>query len=169
MTMRTLFRLIMTTALLALLPMTLLAMSHEQHESSHQHAPGEQQKHVQHDGMIDAGTMFIVGDMTSKGVRGMAHLQDTRTAMAEMGMKTTHHFMIAFVDVETGKQIESGKVALKLQDPNGKVSDTIELIGMQGHFGADIVIDKEGEYHFKLGTQLADGVKRKYHFHHQMK
>ena len=119
--------------------------------------------------MAAEGSMFIVGDMTSKGVRGMAHLKDVRAAMAEHGHEATHHFMIAFVDTETGQQIEEGKVALKLQDPNGKITGPIELVGMQGHFGADIILDQVGEYHFKLGTQLADGTKRKYHFHHKIK
>jgi hypothetical protein len=119
-----------------------------------------------HDGMSSDGSMFIVGSMTSKGVKGMAHLKDVSETMAKMGMKTTHHFMIAFVDVETGEQIESGAVALKITNPDAKVGEAIELIGMQGHFGADITLDMEGEYHFRLGTKLADGVQRKYHFHH---
>lgn len=118
------------------------------------------------DGMSTDGLMFIVGSMTSKSVRGMAHLKDVSEAMAKMGMKTTHYFMIAFVDEATGEQIESGTVTLKITNPDGKVGEAIELIGMQGHFGVDIALDMEGEYHFKLATKLADGVKRKYHFHH---
>ena len=39
-------------------------------------------------------------------------------------------------------------------------------MGMDGHFGADVTLDMPGEYHFRLGTELADGTKRKYHFHH---
>jgi hypothetical protein len=134
--------------------------SHEEHSSMH---------HGEHDGMSAEGGMFIIGEMTSKGVKGMAHLKDVRDAMQKMGLKKTHHFMIAFVDEETGEQIESGKVALKLQDPDAKVYDPIELVGMDGHFGADIVLDMKGEYHFKLGTQLEDGTKRKYHFHYKVK
>jgi len=149
--------------LISLFPVTAFSMTHE---GSHPNGADSPQEHSQHDSMPVDGGMFIIGDMTSKGVRGMAHLKDVRTAMEKMGMKTTHHFMIAFVDVETGLQIENGKVALRLQDSDGNVSDPIELMGMQGHFGADIVLDKQGEYHFKLGTQLADGIKRKFHFHH---
>jgi VCBS repeat-containing protein len=65
--------------------------------------------------------------------------------------------------------IESGTVALKVTNPDAKVSETIELISMDGHFGADIVLDMAGEYHFKLGTRLEDGTKRKYHFHYKNK
>jgi hypothetical protein len=111
------------------------------------------------------GTMAIVGSMSSKGVKGMAHIKDVKETMSKMGMKSTHHFMIAFVNEETGEQVEKGAVALKLTNPNAK-SETIEMIGMDGHFGADIVLDMKGEYHFKLGTKLEDGVKRRYHFHH---
>ena len=119
-----------------------------------------------HDKMLADGSMAIVGSMSSKGVKGMAHIKDVKEAMAKMGMKPTHHFMIAFVNEETGKQIETGTVALKLTNPDAKISETIELIGMDGHFGADIVLDMEGEYHFRLGSKLEDGVKRNYHFHY---
>jgi hypothetical protein len=125
-------------------------------------AHGMQSKHEK---MDSDGSMLIVGSMTSKGVKGMAHLKDVSKTMADMGMPTTHHFMIAFVDEETGAQIESGTVALKITNPDAKVSEAIELVGMDGHFGADVTLDMTGEYHFRLGTQLADGKKRKYHFH----
>jgi hypothetical protein len=42
-------------------------------------------------------------------------------------------------------------------------------MGMDGHFGADIVLDKKGMYHFKIGTKLADGKKRTYHQHFENK
>jgi len=119
----------------------------------------------EHAGKTQNGSMIIVGSQISKGVRGMAHLKDVSAAMAKMGMLSTHHFMIAFVDEATGEQIETGMVALKITDPDAKVGETIELIGMDGHFGADVILDMKGEYHFKLGTKLADGENRKYHFH----
>ena len=127
------------------------------------------QTHDMHDGQDGAaassGAMMIVGSMVSKGVKGMAHLMSVSGTLAELGMKTTHHFMITFVDEATGEKIEKGTVALKITDSDAKVGETIELIGMDGHFGADLILDMKGEYHFKLGTKLADGVKRKYHFH----
>lgn len=138
-------------------------------EMNHSGHGGSSDSHSQHDGMSSDGSMMIVGSMTSKGVKGLAHLKDVSETMAKMGMKTTHHFMIAFVDEVTGEQVESGVVALKVTDPDAKVGETIELIGMDGHFGADIALDMEGEYHFRLGTKLADGKKRKYHFHHVIK
>jgi hypothetical protein len=178
-------KIILATSLCAVflsLPFVSFAMSHqEQGSHDHQAAVAEEShhgemnhaghgnssgSHSQADGMSSDGSMMIVGSMVSKGVKGMAHIKDVSETMAKMGMQTTHHFMIAFVDEETGKQIEQGTVALKLTNPDAKVGDPIELIGMDGHFGADIVLDMEGEYHFRLGTKLEDGKKRKYHFHH---
>ena len=165
--MKSLFRYCLVL-LISLLPAQVVAMADGGH-ASHDQETVKDQVVSEHDTMTAEGLMFIVGDMTSKGVRGMAHLKDVQEAMTKMGSSITHHFMIAFVDVETGEQIESGQVALKLQDPDGKVSEPIALQGMQGHFGADIVMDKEGEYHLKLGAQFTDGIKRKYHFHHKVK
>jgi len=98
----------------------------------------------------------------------MAHLKDVREIMAKMNLDATHHFMIAFVDEKTGKQIESGKVALKIKSPDGNISSPVELIGMQGHFGADIVLGKHGEYEFIVGSELPDGLKRNFNFHYAM-
>jgi hypothetical protein len=134
-------------------------MKHNDHGDSSHHAGTE----------ASAGSMVIVGSMVSKGVKGMAHLKDVTETMAAMGMKTTHHFMIAFVDVTTGEQIESGTVALKITNPDAKVGEVVELVGMDGHFGADVTLEMAGEYHFKLDTKLVDGQKRKYHFHQVVK
>lgn len=131
-----------------------------------EHGSGSQGGHA---GMSMSSGMVIVGSQSSKGVKGMAHLKDVREAMSGTGMNSTHHFMIAFVNEDSGAQIEQGVVALKVVDPDGKVMDAIELIGMEGHFGADVTLAKEGEYHFRLGTKLADGISRKYHFHQVIK
>jgi len=111
------------------------------------------------------GAMAIVGTMTSKGVKGMAHIMDVSEVMAKIGYKTPHHFMIAFANENTGEQLTQGTVVLKLTNPDYKVSDELELKEMDGHFGVDLVLDMDGEYHFQLGVKLADGFQRKYHFH----
>lgn len=163
---------IMLTLLLGFAAMSFAAGGHghgaaEKPHSDHSaHSSGSKDAHA---GMAMSAGMVMLGNQVNQGVKGMAHLNDVREAMAKAGMKATHHFMIAFADEKTGVQIEQGTVALKLIDPNGKVMDTVELVGMEGHFGADIVLDLEGEYHFKLGTELNDGRNRKYHFHHEIK
>ena len=167
---------IMTMLLIALmiLPLVAYAMSHGSHDhkkAAEMDHHGEM-KHNDHDDhnqtagtASSEGSMIIVGSMVSKGVKGMAHLNDVSATMAKMGMTTTHHFMIVFVDEASGEQIDTGSVALKITNPDAKVGEAIELIGMDGHFGADVILDMAGEYHFKLGTKLADGTKRKFHFH----
>lgn len=147
------------------LPLAAGAMSHEKHE----HGKMEGMKHEGHAGMKMEEGMVMVGEETEEGVKAMAHLNDVKAAMAKVGMKETHHFMVAFVDTASGEQITEGTVAVKIKDPAGKEGDPVKLMGMEGHFGADIVLPEKGEYHFKVGTKLADGKKREYHFHHTVK
>ncbi len=156
---------ISTMLLIALLSIPLAAAAVNSDEMGHA-GHGMQKEHAK---MASGGSMMMVGSSVSKGVKGMAHIKDVSATMAEMDMKATHHFMIAFIDEATGEPIEAGTVALKITNPDAKVGEPIELIGMAGHFGADIVLDMEGEYHFKLGTKLEDGKKRTYHFHQIIK
>lgn len=175
--MHKVFLSLLLSAVVWLMPLHALAVNEHDHPSDSPVASA-QNSHRDHmadtghhavtepEGPTETGTMAIVGSQLSKGVKGMAHLRDVSEAMVKLGLLTTHHFMIAFIDEKTGALVESGRVALKITNPDAKVSETIELRGMDGHFGADIVLDMKGEYHFKLGTELVDGVKRKYHFHH---
>jgi len=91
-------------------------------------------------------------------------MKDVRASMTKMGMKTTHHFMVMFNDEKSGKPVESGKVAVKITGPDGTVTGPMELMGMQGHFGADVILDKKGEYKFQIGSKLADGTSRQFEF-----
>ena len=116
-------------------------------------------------GMSTDGKMIMLGMHEVDGVKGFAHLNDVRIQMAEHGMNETHHIMVAFEDVATGDAIESGVVAVKVEDPDGNISEPIKLSGMDGHFGVDLTLDKKGMYHFKVGTKLADGKKRTFHHH----
>ncbi len=154
------------------MPFVSLAASH-QDSGSHGHGDTAEVKHHGDHGEASStagdGSMMIVGSMVSKGVKGMAHLKDVSAVMASVGGDATHHFMIAFIDEATGEQIETGSVALKVTNPDAKVAEAVELMGMDGHFGVDLTLNMTGEYHFRLGTMLADGTKRKYHFHHVIK
>jgi hypothetical protein len=136
--------------------------------SSGQHESGAHKGDVETSAMPMKGEMAIVGNYTSKGIKGMAHLKDVTETMAAMGMKTTHQFMIAFVDEETGNQVTKGKVTLQITKPDAKVEKSIEMVNMDGHFSADVVMDTAGEYHFKLATKLEDGTNRKFHFHQEI-
>ena len=143
--------------------------THHHDQAKHDDHGGAQHMNNEHKDMPSDGSMIIVGSQVTNGVKGMAHLNDVSETMAKMGMKTTHHFMIVFVDEATGEKIETGTVTLKMTYPDAKVGETVELQGMGGHFGADVLLDIQGEYHFKLKTKLADGKNRKYHFHQVIK
>ncbi len=171
----------MMTTMLAIallsLPFAVTAMDHHEHASQDK---GGAEATAHHDDtghaghgtrggnaeMAADGSMTMIGSQVIKGVKGMAHLNDSSATMAKMGMTTTHHLMVMFVDEATGKPIEAGKVAVKITNPDAKIRQPIELAAMDGHFGADIALAMKGEYHFRLGTKLADGEPRKFHFHY---
>lgn len=121
--------------------------------------------HSQSTAALTDGAMVIIGSQVSKGIKGMSHLQVLDVDAAAADAAATHHFMIAFVAEDSGRQVEQGTVTLKLINPDAKTSAEIEVLPMAGHFGADILLDIPGEYHFRLDTLLFDGVPRKYHFH----
>jgi len=157
------------------LPLMAGAATHEHGSMEKMEGMGkgkmEGMKHegMEHGAMMMEGGMLMLGDQTQDGVKAMAHLKDVKEAMGKMGMKETHHFMVMFVDVKSGDPIETGTVAVKIQDPAGKEGTTVELMGMQGHFGADVALTEKGEYHFKVGTKLPDGKKRQFQFHFKAK
>lgn len=155
--MATLKMLIMPCLVLLIWAPSALASMSVEHD--HGHAGHHQSAVASAD-----GAMVIIGSQVSKGVKGMAHLQVVDADAAAAGASATHHFMIAFVAEDSGRQVEQGTVTLKLIDPDAKTS-VVEVMPMAGHFGADILLDIAGEYHFRLDTLLVDGVARKYHFH----
>lgn len=152
--MKKTMRLIAAAMIFLAVPLSAMAMNHQKHEHDHKHD--------------DQAGMVMLGEQTVDGVKAMAHLNDVKAAMAKIGMKETHHFMAAFVDA-TGNQITEGTVAVKIVDPAGKESGPIKLMGMEGHFGADIVLAGKGKYQFKVGTKLPDGKTRQYEFEYVIK
>ena len=171
--MKNIRTLILTLVVLIVVPLTSQAMDHSKMKMDHgdkdhgkmemDHGKMDHSK-MDHDGMSMSGDMIMLGDATEDGVKAMAHLKDVKAAMAKMGMPTTHHIMLMFVDVASGKPVESGVAAVKIEGPDGKQSEAIKLMGMQGHFGADVELPTTGEYEFKVGTKLADGKKRQFEF-----
>jgi hypothetical protein len=134
----------------------------------HEHGEHGKTGEMKHEGMMMGKGMVMLGEETEDGVKAMAHLNDVKDAMAKMGMKETHHFMVAFVDA-AGNPITEGTVAVKIEDPAGKTGEPIKLMGMEGHFGADIVLADKGKYEFKVGTKLPDGKTRQYEFEYSNK
>jgi len=156
------FTVLLAVLIISALPIAVSAAMHE-------HGEHGKMEGMKHEGMMTEKGMIMLGDQTVEGVKAMAHLNDVKDAMAKMGMKETHHFMAAFVDTASGNPITEGTVAVKIKNPAGKESEPVKLPGMEGHFGADIVLPEKGEYLFKVGTKLPDGKTRQYEFKYTIK
>lgn len=110
---------------------------------------------------------LMLGEQTVDGVRAMAHLNDIGAVMAPLGKKENYHLMLMFTEVKTGKAIDQGTVAVRLTPPKAaQPGEAIALMGMDGHFGVDLMLSTKGEYRFQVGSKLADGNKRQFTFHH---
>lgn len=148
-------------ATLITLPGALFAASHDHNMGGMDHG-SMSKKGDMHKGML------TVGEQTVDGVKAIVYLNDVKATMAKMGMKETHHLMIHFY-AKNGKTIEKGTVAAKIKGPDGKEGAAIKLMGMEGHFGVDVILEQKGAYIFTLGTQLADGVKRQFELKYEIK
>jgi len=153
-----------------LIPTLAMAMNHGKamDPSAMDHSSMEKMDHSKMDhggGMAMGGEMIMLQDVEVDGVMASGHMLDTREKMAKHGMQETHHFMVSFMD-SSGEPLSEGQVALKIEAPDGSVSQAIRLMGMGGAFGADITLDKKGTYKFMVGTKLNDGKKRMFHMHY---
>lgn len=142
-----------------IIPVNTMAMK------SMDHSGVDHSKMNQGEGMSMGGDTVMLEDTKVDGVTASTHMMDIRVKMAEHGMSMTHHFMVGFMD-KAKKMVSNGQVALKIESPDGKVSHAIKLNGMSGQFGADITLDQQGMYHFKVGTKFSDGNKRTFHMHY---
>jgi hypothetical protein len=147
---------------LVALPTGIFAQSQNEHSQHMMPQQGE------HGAMPMARTKTIMlGEQTVEGVKAKALLNDIGTMMAQMGRKENFHFMIMLADAKSGAAIDQGTVAVKITDPKtGQTGEAIPLMGMSGHFGADIILPAKGEYRFQVGSKLADGSKRQFTFQH---
>ena len=108
------------------------------------------------------------------GVKATFVVQTMTDAMKAMGMampkgmKETHHLHVEFKDVKSDKALTEGQVTVKIQNPD-KSSQTKELMGMQGHFGADFDLSKKGKYGVMCKFQLKDGKVRSAKFWYTVK
>lgn len=108
------------------------------------------------------------------GVRATFRVMSMKEHMKAMkmempaGVQETHHIAVEFKDTKTGKPITDGQVTVKLQGPD-KADQTKDLMGMQGHFGADFDLSKPGKYGVMCKFQLKDGKVRTVKFWHTVK
>ncbi|OGU14968.1 MAG: hypothetical protein A2076_00155 [Geobacteraceae bacterium GWC2_53_11] len=146
---------IVTTAVLALsFPLTVLAMDHSGHSMDHKAAAA-------HEEVVDGVKATFTVQTMADAMKGM------KMDMPK-GMKETHHVSVAFKDAKTGKALPEGAVTVKVQNPD-KSTQTKELMGMQGHFGADFELSKKGKYGIMCKFLLKDGKTRQAKFWYAVK
>lgn len=83
-------------------------------------------------------------------------------------MKETHHIAVEFKDAKTGKALTDGEVRIKVQNPD-KSDQAKDLMGMEGHFGADFDLSEKGKYGVMCKFQLKDGKTRSAKFWYTVK
>jgi hypothetical protein len=133
---------------------------------------------------MDHGSMKMDHDMMSmgnvaheevvQGVKATFKVLSMKEHMKAMKMempkdlKETHHIMVEFKDAATGKALTEGEVKVKVQNPD-KTDQTKDLMGMEGHFGADFVMSQKGKYGVMCKFQLKDGKTRSAKFWYTVK
>jgi len=133
-------------------------------------------------GSMDMGhgdhSMMEMGDVAHQevvdGVKATFKVMSMKEHMKAMKMempkemKETHHIMVEFKDAKSGKALTEGEVKIKVQNPD-KSDQAKELMGMQGHFGADFDLSKKGKYGVMCKFQLKDGKTRQGKFWYTVK
>ncbi len=153
-------------ALIAVLMMTMtapLAATAAQHDHGSMH---------EGHGSSMAQLGRVVHQQVVEGVKVTFKVMDMKEQMKGMempkGMKETHHLMAEFADAKTGKSITEGEVRVKVAGPD-KSEQTKDLMGMEGHFGADFVLDKKGSYGVLCKFKVKDGKVRSSKFRYVVK
>lgn len=139
----------------------------ESMEHKMEHGAMPVMEHGEHAEMMEG--MLMLGEQTVDGVKAMAHLKDIKAAMARMGRKETHHFMVAFIDTASGKQISYGAAILRIKSPSGQEGEAVRLMSMEGYFGADITLAEKGVYTFTLVTKVGGEKRRHFEFKHEIR
>ncbi|MEI6209218.1 MAG: hypothetical protein WCP20_20765 [Desulfuromonadales bacterium] len=133
------------------------AMDHSGHGTgAHETGHGGQQGDVAHEEVVD-GVKATFKVMSMK-----EHMKAMNMALPKE-MKETHHIAVEFKDSKSGKALTEGEVKVKVQNPD-KSDQTKEMMGMQGHFGADFDMSKNGKYGVMCKFQLKDGKTRQAKF-----
>ena len=150
------------------LPVSGFAMKHAEMEHNDKKKEHGGMDHdmskMDHSSMQMDGETIPLGEVEVDGVKGTAYLLDVSKAMAKHGMKTTHHLMINFTNVESSEAIVKGRAATKVKMADGKESKAFKMMKMDKAFGTDLTLDQDGPYQFRIGTKLQDKKKRTFSF-----
>ncbi len=149
---------VLFAAVLALsAPLAARAIDHGSMKMDH----GDHKGDVAHEEVVD-GVKATFKVMSMK-----EHMKAMDMAMPKE-MKETHHIAVEFKDAKSGKALTEGEVKIKVQNPD-KSDQSKELVGMQGHFGADFEMSKKGKYGVMSKFQLKDGKVRSAKFWYTVK
>ena len=152
---------ILLAAVFALaVPMGVFAVDHASMKMDHG-GHGGHQANVAHEEVVD-GVKATFKIMSMK-----EHIKAMKMEMPK-DMKETHHIAVEFKDAKTGKALTEGEVKVKVQNPD-KSDQSKDLMGMQGHFGADFDLSKKGKYGVMSKFQLKDGKIRSSKFWYTVK
>ena len=128
---------------------------------------GMDMSHGEHKGDV-AHEEVVEGVRATFKVMGMKeHMKGMKMDMPTE-MKETHHIAVEFKDAKTGKALTEGEVRVKVQTPDKSVQAK-DLMGMQGHFGADFDLSKKGKYGVMCKFQLKGGKTRSAKFWYTVK
>lgn len=120
--------------------------------------------------MMQMGT--VVHQQVAGGVKATFSVIDIRAQVKgtelPKGMKETHHLMVRFTDVKSGKPLTAGDVKVKIVGPD-KSEQVKDLMGMEGHFGADFVMAKKGKYGIMCKFKLKGGKVESSKFWYEVK
>jgi hypothetical protein len=141
-------KLLILVLMALIIPASAMAMKGMEHDS----------KKMDHGSMGMDGVVLLQDEVVD-GVKASAHLMDMKGG-GQM-------IMVMFTEAEGGKMITKGRVAVKIESPDEKIGDPKKMKKSKGMFGTGVKFDQKGMYHFKVGTKLADGEKRTFHFHHE--
>jgi hypothetical protein len=122
---------------------------------------------MQSQGMAHGGPdMMKLGSRVYRGKLGRwnseARIIDMKAQMkaagmpAQGGMMNSHHLALALTDRKTKAPITEGTGSVTVIGPDRSMN-TYDLMGMQGHFGADVNLPKPGKYTFN--TKIESGGK----------
>jgi len=163
-------RLAATAAFLSIVALPVLARSADHGtmtQGQGMQGQGMQGQGMQGQGMQGTHGMMTMGTRIYQGRigpwNGEVGMMDIRANMKAAGMTppagmtTTHHVSVALTDPQTKKRITEGKGTVTVIGPD-KSMTTTDLMGMQGHFGADVKLPAPGKYRIKVSLEAGGKV-----------
>lgn len=124
-------------------------------------------EHMEHKGGV-AHEEVIEGVKVTFRVISMAEHMKALKMKVPTGMKDTHHIAAAFKDARSGQDLTEGEVLVKVHGP-GKSEQIKDLMGMEGHFGADFDLSRKGKYGVTTKFKLQDGQVRQARFWYEVR